>query len=206
MRNTKVFLVLICSLFAVTANAQIVNEIGDAPGLLPGQAVGPSTTQIIGDNLDGTEDLFSFIWGGGDLTIDTFGSDFDTQLHLFDGAGAGIGENDDSGFIGVQSEIALNLAAGSYFIGLTGFNNDALDSSGADIFGFTNTFDDLNGNTIQGPEDSPAGVLAGWSGGGDTGNYNINFSSAVSVSVPEPSSTIVCGMFASCVLLRRRKV
>ena len=187
--------------FTATASAQIFNEMGDAPSLLPGQAVAAGTTQIVGDNLDGTEDLYSFIWGGGVLTIDTLGSDFDTQLHLFDGLGAGIGENDDSS--GLQSEISLDLSSGTYFIGVTGFNSDALDSAGGAIFGFTNTFTDLNGNFIQGPENNPAGILAGWDGGGVTGNYNVNFSDAV--SVPEPTSALILVGTAGIALVRRRR-
>ena len=115
-------------------HASIINEgPGDA-----GQLTG--TAQMVGvigggDTIQGTiedasdVDLFGFSWGGGLLEINTFGAFvFDTQLHLFDSTGAGIGENDDSG--GLQSQIALNLAAGDYFIGISPFNIDASGWSG----------------------------------------------------------------------------
>ena len=66
------------------------------------------------------------------------------------------------------------------------------------------TFDDLNGNFIQGPENDPAGVLAGWDSPGiPGGDYVINFSE--SVSVPEPTSTLILLGTAGLALVRRRR-
>ena len=182
-----------------TSSAQVFNEVGDATDLLPGQLVTVGTTQIVGTVDAGDPDLYAFDWTGGELVIDTLGSDFDTQLHLFDGAGFGIGENDDA--VGLLSELAFDLDAGNYFIGITGFNNDALDENGNPIFGFNNTFNDLNGNFIQGPEGN--GALAAWDGGGGAGSYNINFSAPV--GVPEPTSAFVLlGALGSAMIRRRR--
>jgi len=203
MKYVKLCLALGLCLIGATANAQTFNELGDATSFLLGQPVTNGITQIDGFLAAGDEDLYSFFWSGGSLEIDTFGTTgFDTQLHLFDGAGLGIGENDDAGGT-LESEIALTLAAGNYFIGITAFNNDALDAAGNEIFSFTNSFFDNNGNTIQNVQ--VGGALAAWNGGGGAGGlYSINFSSAV--GVPEPSSfAIACLCFGALAVGRRKR-
>jgi hypothetical protein len=150
-------------------------------------------------------DLFRYNWGGGVLTLNTFSPPnlVDPQLHLFDGTGVGIGENDDAA--GLQSEISLNLAAGAYLIGISSFNNDALDAVNGSVFGFTNTFDDLNGNFIQGPEPG-AGLLAGWDNetSASPGSYVISFSSPT-VTVPEPSLTALLSLGLVVTAFARRR-
>jgi len=189
---------------ASSASASVYMEMGDATDVLPGQNVANGTTSIAGLNDGGGDpDVYAFAWSGGPLVIDAGGSSFDTQLHLFDFAGNGIAENDDSGNFGLQSEIALNLSAGNYLIGITGFNNDALDGGGNPVFGFNNTFNDDNGNFIQGPEGN--GPLAGWddansAGGGD---YSINFSSAVN-AIPAPGAAALIGVAGLAATRRRR--
>lgn len=176
---------------AFAANADTFVEPGDAPALPPGQSLPAGTDAISGSFTDGNDvDLYSFTWSGGVLVIDTFGSPEDTQLHLFDGAGVGIGENDDAAVGGLQSEIALDLAPGDYFIGITTFNNDALDGFGGPIFGFNNTFTDLNGNFIQGPESTEP--LADWDsqGFGAASDYVISFSAEVGDG-GEPTFTLL---------------
>lgn len=190
----KVGLLAFLSMFSMAVNAAYI-EVGDSGELTSdAQSVG-DVTSISGNlNAAGDVDLYSFLWEGGVLTIDTFTGfgDFDTQLHLFDDSGFGIGENDDALNAGLMSEISLNLFAGSYFIAISDFNQDALDADGLSIFGFSNTFDDLNGNLIQGLEGN--GALAGWDApASGTGAYTITFSSALSAQIPEPS---VLGLFA----------
>lgn len=193
----------------MSANAVLINEVGDAPDLLPGQSVADGTTSISGNLFASNDvDLFAFVWGGGVLTIDGIGSVFDAQLHLFDSSGMGIGENDD-GAVGPTCggfncpAISLNLAADLYYIAISSFNNDALDAASLPVFGFTNTFFDLAGNFIQGPLGN--GALAGWDGfGGSSGSYNINFSAAVN-AVPEPGTLALLGIGLLGVGLARRR-
>ena len=75
--------------------------------------------------------------GDGTVTIDTFGSDFDTQLHIYDGffGGAGPGDinpvanNNDAGGAS-QSEITFAVNAGAcYEIRVGGFDNDGTGSA-----------------------------------------------------------------------------
>lgn len=189
---------------AGAADASVFNEIGDATDLQPGQDVVNGTTSISGLTVSTSDvDLYAFAWGGGSLVIDSAGSSFDTQLHLFDFAGNGIAENDDSAAFSPQSEIALNLAAGNYLIGMTDFNNDAVDGAALPVFGFTNTFNDDNGNFIQGPEGN--GPLAGWdsSGFNTGGTYSINFSAAVD-RVPAPGAAGLLALGGLIAARRRR--
>ncbi len=202
MKNVLAIAALVA--VAGSANAQVYNEVGDATDTPPGQSVTNGTTSILGftDGVD--SDVYGFSWGGGILTIDTFGTAYDTQLHLFDIAGNGIGENDDSvNGAGLDSQISLDLGAGIYLIGITEFNNDAQDVGGNDIFGFTNTYTDLLGNLIQGLEGG--GALAQWDGAifGGGGDYVINFSSAVN-AVPAPGALALLGLGGIAAIRRRR--
>ncbi len=195
-----------------SAHAITYFEAGDTGDLAgTAQAIG-AADDISGGLTAGSDDvdLYSFIWGGGVLSIDTDGSSFDTQLHLFDALGNGIAENDDGSGLGLLSAISLDLAAGTYLLGITDFNNDAVDAGGNPIFGFSNTFDDLAGNFIQGPEGN--GPLAGWDGGnfGGSGEYVINFSATTSApptGVAEPGTLLMLGAgLLGFAATRRRKV
>ncbi len=56
------------------------------------------------------------------FNLDTFGSDIDTELGLWDSNGALLGNNDDAGG-GLQSELpGLMLAEGTYYMSISGFN------------------------------------------------------------------------------------
>ncbi len=83
--------------------------------------VTPPTAIDLGD-VATTADTFS---------IDSFGSDFDTELGLWDSSGTLLANNDDAGGV-LQSEIAgLNLAEGTYYFSISPFNTDFGDLFGA---------------------------------------------------------------------------
>jgi hypothetical protein len=174
-----------------TAQAVPFNEVGDAGELLgTSQAVPGGTTSINGFVETGLADLFQIGWGGGVLTADTAGSNFDTQLFLFDSSGLGLIANDDATPPGAfLSLISINLSAGTYFLGISDFDYDPL-SAGGRIF---NTSFGTSGPT--GPGGGQA--LSGWQqfavpGGGD---YTINLSAATTaVTVPEPASLALLGI------------
>ena len=175
-----------------TTHAATFNEIGDA-GQLTGtaQTVPAGTTNILGSiGTDQDIDLYQFGWGGGILTVDTFSAPQldDPQLFLFDGAGNGIGENDDAS--GVQSRITLNLGAGNYFVGISFYDNDPLNASANDIFQFPG-FVDLAGDFIQAPTGAGGPLLSSWvNRSSGSGTYNISFGGSTGPigAVPLPAA------------------
>ena len=176
--------------FMSPAFAVPFTEVGDAGDLVAtAQQLGPGTTQIDGilDRRDA--DLFGFYWGGGSLTIDTVGSTFDTQLFLFDAVGNGIWGNDDAiAFAGAAAIVDPALAAGSYLIGISGFNHDPNDASGSVMF------QSFPFEPQYGPNPG-VGPLAQWSGFGGGGDYQINFSSPVGPApVAEPGTLALLGL------------
>lgn len=82
--------------------------------------------------------------------IDVFGSDFDTEIGLFDSLGNLLGNNDDSG--GLQSALLGNqLAEGTYYLAVGGFNT--LFSDGFAVGGGANAGNiagQVNGTAFQG--------------------------------------------------------
>ena len=83
---------------------------------------GPPSSFIDLGAIAGDTDMF---------TIDSFGSDFDTELGLYDNNGILLDNNDDSGG-GLQSELIVNsLAQGDYWVALGGFNTTFGDGFGA---------------------------------------------------------------------------
>ena len=131
---------------------------------------------------------------------------FDTQLWLFDASGLGILANDDkTGGTGFRSWLKLPAddgtmpvlpGVGNYYIGITGWNNDAL-SSGGDIF-FAATFSE-----VTGPDGPGAGSpLNGWSGGGANGSYQIHLVGAE--FIPAPGAMALFGLGGLLAMRRRR--
>lgn len=200
MKKTSMLLAVL--LAGSAASAQTYSESGDATDTPPGQSVTDGTVRIEGNDHGDDADVYAFNWSGGILTIDTAGTGHDTQLHLFNFDGSGIGENDDSVAYGLQSEISLDLAAGNYLIGITEFNKDAIGANGIAMFGFTNTYNDLNGNFIQGLEGGD--FLASWDTGfGSGGDYGINFSAPVN-AIPAPGAIALLGLGGLAATRRRR--
>ena len=176
----------------VAAQADFI-ESGDT-GSLVGSAhiVDAGTTHIRGGTGGADrEDLFAFGWAGGLFQAATNGAfassrTFDTMLFLFDAAGTFITANDDFGNLG--SRISANLAAGTYYLGISGWSNDARNAASGDFrFGAT-------------------GVLSHWQGGGHTGRYRIGLNRATA-SVPETGTIALLGLgLIGMGLARRRKV
>lgn len=122
------------------------------------------------------------------FTIDSFGSDFDTELGLYNNMGILLDTNDDAG--GLQSELAVsNLAQGDYWVALGGFNTNYGD-------GFDATAD------------------AGSAGGNAVLNYNGQTTNTAVASetvqwfhfnvTPAPSSIALLGLGGLAMARRRR--
>lgn len=190
MRLKQVLMTGVALIGAQAALAIPYAEVGDAgQTLATAQALGGNVTRIDGFLAEDTADLFQFNWGGGAFSADTRlnGTEFDTQLFLFDSAGRGIRSNDD-GFILIfytdDAALERTLTAGTYYLGISGFNTEPFGAGGR-IFQ-DNQFGQntpLNANR----------TLTGWSGRGEGGNYRIDLS-ATARAVPEPATLALLGM------------
>lgn len=174
----------LATLCALVTPAQAVpySEVGDAAGTLAAaQAVTGGATGITGNltAVQDTADIYSFNWGGGDFAATVNGANFDTELGLWNSLFALIQSSDDNfgpaicddddGFpdTGLCSTITVaNMAAGTYYLGITPFNA---------------SFADNLLNPGAGPISAP-------------GAYNIEFRSPVGNNVPEPVSLALVGL------------
>ncbi len=190
--------------FAGTAQALSFNEMGNAGELLDTAQViggGEPLTEINGSTSFGANDfadLFQFKTTGGFFSATTEGgdTDFDTALFLFDKTGDVVLSNDDIDFDNfvVESEISGDLAAGIYYLGITGAGYLPTDGLGSIIndpidppFGF-DTF-----GTLGGWQDEPF----------ETGSYTVSLEGAEAV-IPTPAAVlpVLSGLFAAA---RRNK-
>lgn len=190
MRLKQVFMTAVAVIAAQGALAIPYNEVGDAGQTLgTAQSLGGNVTRINGFLAEDSADLFQFTWGGGVFGADTRlnGTEFDTQLFLFDSQGRGIRSNDD-GFIFIfytdDAALERTLAAGSYYLGISGFNTEPFGAGGA-IF--------QDNQFGQNTPNDPNRTLTGWSGGGEGGYYHIDLS-ATATPVPEPATLALLGM------------
>ncbi len=136
-------------------------------------------------------DLFE---SGEGIEFNTFSSQFDTELAIFDAEGTLLANVDDSlgGNQGTsQIELPQGLGEGRYYIALTGYNAVFSDGFGVDL------------NTLQGSEGGAyTFAIAGRQFNGTHAPDTVTwFSFGV---VPSPASSAVLGM-AGLALVRRRR-
>jgi PEP-CTERM motif-containing protein len=140
---------------------------------------------------------------------------FDTQLFLFNSNGTGVATNDDKS-PGAQSllpsgnALYSSLAAGFYYLVITGAGSHPADMSNVRIFPNQDEGSDPTG--IYGPKNgTPDETNAVWTqfSGNSTegGTYSIALTGA-SIAVPEPGTLalIVTGSIAGLLLFRRKKL
>jgi len=139
-----------------------VNESGDAGETIPnGQVIPLGTTPL--DSISGTidnnsdVDLYQINLTGEQFSATTTdAAEFDTQLFLFDENGVLLAENDDASSL--QSELTgLSLDSGTYFLGISSFNNDPSNPVGDPLTSFTGTGNSSGDYTIElvGVESNP---------------------------------------------------
>ncbi|HIK15546.1 MAG TPA: DVUA0089 family protein [Leptolyngbyaceae cyanobacterium M33_DOE_097] len=157
-----------------SADALTFTETSDVGQSLT-NAVDTSSIGVVGNNpienlttirgtLVGTADLFKIVVTTGFFTASTRYEDvgidetvIDTQLFLFDANGKGIVANDDFDFLTTRrSRIKAQLAAGTYYLGITKFNYDPRDRFDNSIFS-----DAFSGLVPVNPQ---AGALDNWRG------------------------------------------
>ena len=159
-------------------------------------AVGPYQPGPVAANPPSSIDLCVVANEGDIFTIDTFGSDFDTELALFDQAGDLIVNNDDA--VGLQSEVSTEidattagLGACTYFFVVGGFNH---------------VFDDGFSAVASSTDGTASGLIGGQING-------IAFSGSVDVDsvqwysftvVPAPASAALLGLGGLAAARRRR--
>ena len=205
-------LIISASLLLAVQGAHAIpySEVGDSgDSIATSQAAGSAIAGGIIGGLGGTGDvdMYSFTWNGGGLYIDTFQPFlYDTQLFLFDAAGAGVLGNDDHGSAcpgaagsGLQSCLDLSggLAAGTYYVAISAFNNDPVDGAATPMMS-------CSGFTTQCL--SAGGILTSWTGPSGTqggNNYAINFTPTN--PVPEPNVLILLGIGLAGLGFARRR-
>lgn len=195
----KLSLVLALVVSTGTANASIIHENTDVGAKLnnhgnAGEVALWATTQIDGKMGSGA-DLWEFFFAGGDLAITTVDTTpwtrrnplDDSQLFLFDSNGIGISANDDiDDFNWLSSLSLLNLSAGTYYLGISGYDVDPItkiNRQNYEIFPDTPFEGQVSADYLN--------PLHHWSGEdlADGNRYSITFAT----SVPEPSIIALMG-------------
>ncbi len=198
-----------CSMIGMPALADEWNEMGDAPALIPGQAVtGPAKTdvELISGSFLGADDVDLYqIFIKRDDNFNANTVDFtvaDTQLFLFDIDGNGVTHNDDNvqPGRGLQSRLTSQFVTspGIYYLAITQFNNDPLSPD-----------DDLIWNNTpfrsERQPDGPGapGPLNSWT----TSNIGGQFTYSIEMSgvhfIPEPGTFGLLALGALALMRRR---
>jgi MYXO-CTERM domain-containing protein len=200
-----------------SANAQIWNEVGDAPQFpVPGQMTigsGPLTTITGNLDIDTDVDMYCIVVTDpnafGAQVVTDGGTLSDSQMFMFDSNGFGVDHNDDNvGFLsgiyslgpaaGTVPPVAL-VAGAHYGLAVTSYNNDPVDAAGGLLWA-NSPFGDQTGP--DGP--AAANPIAGWTGSGNTGTYTITLVGATFCAVPAPGAAALMGIGGLLAIRRRR--
>jgi hypothetical protein len=163
----------------------------------------------------GLVDIRSYGYAGGVTSTGALAQrgGFDTILTLFDSAGLFLADNDDGAGaaadpltgLAADARITANLAAGSYIVALTQYDNFAAGFNLSDGF-----FETGHPNFTADPAFTIGGSCAGnlfrdisgTAGNCRTGNWTLDFVNVAAVtSVPEPSAGILAGVGLGLLLL-----
>ncbi len=191
----RLLLLIAALLLAVSpASAQTWDETtdgggdaGDLPGSAQVLAAGPTYTTITGElAAPGDVDMYEiYITDPANFSASvcnglTAAGGLDSAMQLFDSAGNGIYENDDTEGGCADGNLLSTLpaghansptAAGVYYLSVSGWQNDALDSVPDFVF------DQCTFNTVCAPIGGP---IASWSGNGtQVGVYQIDLGPGV---------------------------
>lgn len=141
------------------------------------------------------------------MTSATGGADFNTVLWLFDASGVAVGANDDMNSSTQYSQLdagdGLGITApGIYWLIISGFGTEPIDSNGIPVFGPGAPTDVLTPSSS-----SPTNQIDGWFGTGDTGDYMIMFGGIRAVTeadlIPAPPAALA--LLGLGVVARRRR-
>ena len=183
------------AIWATSAHAVVINEIGDASNLASGAQIVPGgTDQIFGEiTTNDNGDLYRIVFGSaGNVTFTgiALSGGLDVNLLLFNGVGNPIFGSDDD-FSGLDEQFTLNLAAGEYLIGIGDNQTQGFDAANNLI---------LDDDDEEFPE-NPSGILFDIRNPNNpsTGEYRIDF------SVPEPGTLPIFGLGLAGLAFARRK-
>ena len=123
---------------------------------------------------------------GDSIDMNSFGSDFDTEIGLYDADGFLVASNDDTG--GLQSQIIESLGEGTYYLALGGYNT-AFGGALFDASGGTST-----GNYALSVTNTPG--AAGALGDGEIAWFSFDIT-------PEPASLLLLVLSGLFVTRRR---
>ncbi len=188
--------------YAETGDAGQTLATAQNAGAFPGGA--STITGTIGSGTDA--DLYFFTLSAAtslQFTVTstslTFGGSLDGALFLFDSTGHALFANDDSSGANINPSLtALNLAAGTYYLGISLSGNEPVNSNNQLLF--AGGLSTSTRGAATGVNPTTEATFNGNVGVAETGTYSIGLS-----AVPEPSTNaaLAVGALASLVLVRR---